>query len=141
MSHHATVDGMSTIDRRWQYVRGFDKLYCVSNDGLVRRMDKVGDGFIKSFLNRKVNGYLKVTLSKDNHCYNRLVHRMVAEAFVPNPHNLPEVLHIDHNKMNNNASNLKWGTKIFVLMNSTGKENRIKTFMAQLQNTDKLLRQ
>lgn len=50
-----------------------------------------------------------VGLSKDEGgVFNALVHRLVAEAFIPNPDNLPEVDHIDNNPQNNNVNNLQW---------------------------------
>lgn len=58
----------------------------------------------------KSNGYCKVLLIKDGGRHNLSVHRLVADAFVKNPHNLPCVNHKDENKLNNTASNLEWCT-------------------------------
>ena len=58
----------------------------------------------------KSNGYYKVLLIKDGGRHHLLVHRLVADVFVKNPHNLPCVNHKDENKYNNNASNLEWCT-------------------------------
>lgn len=55
-------------------------------------------------------GYHFVALSKDNGYHNKLVHRLVAEAFIPNPNNYPCVNHKDGNKSNNSVSNLEWCT-------------------------------
>ena len=55
-------------------------------------------------------GYLVVDLYATNKRKTFLVHRLVAEAFVPNPHNFPCVNHKDENKRNNNADNLEWCT-------------------------------
>lgn len=54
------------------------------------------------------NGYLKVCLYKNNILYNFLVHRLVAEAFIPNPENKPCINHIDLDKTNNKVENLEW---------------------------------
>lgn len=54
------------------------------------------------------NGYKKVRISVNGKVYNRNVHRMIAETFIPNTNNLPEVNHIDGNKENNNINNLEW---------------------------------
>lgn len=53
-------------------------------------------------------GYLRVNLSKDKTVKRASVHRLVAEAFIPNPNNLPTVDHIDGNKLNNCVENLQW---------------------------------
>lgn len=57
------------------------------------------------------NGYLRVGLSKDGEQKMFLVHRLVAEAFLPNPEGLPVVNHKDGNPSNNNVSNLEWCTQ------------------------------
>ncbi len=53
-------------------------------------------------------GYLQVKLRKDGKWHYKRVHRLVAEHFIPNPNNLPQVNHIDGNKTNNNVNNLEW---------------------------------
>ena len=53
-------------------------------------------------------GYLQVKLRKDGKWYYKRVHRLVAEIFISNPDNLPQVNHIDGNKTNNTISNLEW---------------------------------
>lgn len=58
----------------------------------------------------KTHGYLYVTLFRDGKRYYLRVHRLVAEAFIPNPDNLPEVNHKDEDKTNNFAFNLEWCT-------------------------------
>lgn len=57
-----------------------------------------------------VAGYKRYDLTVDGKKYSRQVHRLVAEAFIPNPNNLPVVNHIDGNKLNNNINNLEWVT-------------------------------
>ena len=65
---------------------------------------------MKPYKNHK--GYLKVGLMKDGVYRKYRVHRLVAEAFIPNPNGCPEVNHIDGNKANNSFSNLEWVTSI-----------------------------
>ena len=82
----------------------YEDLYEVSDTGLVR--NKVSGKILKPLKNNR--GYLHVRLYKDGIGKFKLVHRLVANAFIPNPLNLPEVNHIDENKSNNNVDNLEW---------------------------------
>ena len=102
----------------WKPVRGYEDRYMVSNDGRVKSLDlyvnckggqRLSKGRIKP--QRKNNrGYVCVGLCKDNHTYNHLVHRLVAEAFIPNTEGKPQVNHIDGDLNNNCADNLEWVT-------------------------------
>ena len=108
------VNDMSEI---WKPIKNFEGLYEVSNLGRVRSLDRVvrnrsGYAVRKGKLIKEaaVSGkaYRKVGLWKNNMGTNVLVHRLVAEAFIPNPYNLPEVNHKDENPSNNCADNLEW---------------------------------
>jgi hypothetical protein len=79
--------------------------YEVSSLGQVRR----GDRILKTSDNQ--HGYNQVLLRKNNKSYSRKVHRLVGEAFLPNPDNKKEVDHIDRNKTNNVITNLRWATR------------------------------
>jgi|SRR5882672_1074700 len=100
----------------WKPVLGFENAYEVSNSGRVRSFDRMiqrGTTPFKSWgrllkLQADGDGYLKVALGRAN---QRRVHQLVAQAFLPNPFNLPELDHRDTHKINNHVSNLRWCTK------------------------------
>ena len=85
----------------WQPVKGYEGKYEVSSIGHVR---KAGGSEIGQWPNQL--GYMLVRLSGPRKMFR--VHRLVAEAFLPNPNNLPVVNHLDHDRQNNAASNLEW---------------------------------
>lgn len=80
------------------------------------------------------NGYLRVSLSNGNvkHKYF-LIHRLVAEAFIPNPYGLPQVNHIDRNKHNNCVNNLEWCTPLQNLNHSKVIEKAIKAKLTKVE--------
>lgn len=97
----------------WRPIKDFEGMYEVSNTGKVRGLDRVlrnGHIWIGKELAHsiKYDGYHKVTLMKDNKSYYYSVHRLVAEAFIPNPLGLPQVNHKDEDPANNNVDNLEW---------------------------------
>lgn len=105
----------------WKAVVGHEGLYEVSNLGNVRRLPTEGtvgtgnyarDGrILKSRKNNK--GYSLVDLWSNGKREQKLVHRLVAEAFIPNPDNLPEVNHKDENPSNCCLNNLEWCTHLY----------------------------
>lgn len=100
----------------WKDVVGYEGLYEVSNKGnvySVERMDALGRERGGRVLKPKYNnrGYLMVSLYKNGELKNRTVHRIVAEAFIPNPKGFLEINHKDENKSNNEFSNLEWCTR------------------------------
>lgn len=104
----------------WRPVRGFEGCYEVSNMGNLRSLDRIrraGNGHRK-YSGRQLkqrtfrNGYLGQHLSNGKGLKkNVLIHRIVVEAFIPNPCHLPEVNHIDENRANNRVENLEWVTR------------------------------
>lgn len=103
--------------------------YEVSNTGKVRSLNFNRTGKTKELKQTKINsGYLQVQLwkkgsEKSKYC---LVHRLVAEVFIPNPNNLPEVNHIDENKENNSVENLEWLSHPKNIIHGTGVERCAK---------------
>lgn len=90
----------------WKDVPGFEGRYMVSDDGYVFSL-RTGK-LLKP--NRKKTGYLEVTLAKNNRLTYRQLHRLIAEAFIPNPENKPQVNHKNGDKTDNRVCNLEWVT-------------------------------
>lgn len=100
----------TAIVEEWKDVVGYEGLYKVSNLGRVKSLKKNGvahDKLLRAFDLRGL-GYMSVRLSKDNKGKTHKVHRLVAQAFIQNPNNLPQVNHKDENKSNNFVYNLEW---------------------------------
>ena len=87
-------------------VKGFEGIYGITSCGKVWSYRR--QKFLTPFYNTK--GYLKVDLWKNGKVKQFFVHRLVAEAYIPNPDNLPQVDHIDNDKNHNYINNLQWLT-------------------------------
>ena len=112
----------------WKDIKGYEGLYQVSNMGKIKSL-KFSHGNKEKILkgNKEKFGYLVVTLYKNKGRKNFKIHRLVAETFIPNPKNLPQVNHIDGNKQNNRIDNLEW---------CTAKENTNHAHKTGLANND-----
>lgn len=114
---------MSNMQEVWKPINGFEDIYEVSNLGNVRN----ANGRIrKPFLIPK--GYLMVDLFRNYERTHARVNRLVAEAFIPNPENKPEVNHKNGDKADNRAENLEWSTK---------SENMLHAYRSGLQTKGK----
>ncbi len=100
---------LTDIDEIWKPIKGYEELYEISSFGRVRSLNYYCKGKHEILkLSAKPNTYLKVALRKDGKVKYYRVHRLVAEAFLPNPNNLPQVNHKDGNKQSNVLSNIEW---------------------------------
>lgn len=103
----------------WRAVDGLEGLYEVSNKGRIRSLDRIEtqkNGVKRPRKGRiiipalKKTGYLSIGFSIHCRVIYTSVHRVVAEAFIPNPHNYPCINHKDGNRQNNFVENLEWCT-------------------------------
>lgn len=107
------------MEEIWKDILGYEGIYQVSNLGNVKSLDRdyiAGNGSIRHisehFLKQSETqkGYLNVYLFNNGKRRTIPVHRLVAEAFIPNPDNKPQVDHINGDKKLNVVSNLRWAT-------------------------------
>lgn len=117
-------------------VKGYEGYYEVDCFGRVYSLDRVisvndnGRVYDKPVTAKvmrqtvKSNGYKSVTLTKGGKCKAFYIHRLVADAFIPNPGNLPMVNHKDEDKTNNFVENLEWCTNEYNVNYGTGKKRR-----------------
>lgn len=112
----------------WKNIEGYPN-YQVSNMGRVKRLStgyyRRTEKILKPQLQN--NGYLHIKLSQKDKTKCILVHRLVAQVFIPNPNNLPQVNHINENKTDNRVENLEWCTQKYNINYGNGISKRVKT--------------
>lgn len=118
----------------WKPIKDYEGLYEVSNYGRIRSLKRKAPHILKQCDNGY--GYLMVTLSKNGKQMTIKVHRLVAEAFIPNPENLPTVDHIDRNRKNNFANNLRWTNYLEQNNNKSGWGADVKTKVKCIETGD-----
>lgn len=107
----------------WKDIPGYSGRYQASNLGRIRSTDRTilkKDGVTESYKGKilkpfmSTGGYLYITIAKElNKFCPRRLHRVIAETFIPNPNNLPQVNHINENRTDNRVSNLEWCTNSY----------------------------
>lgn len=127
------------MEEVWKDIEGYEGLYQISNFGRVKSLPKPhknAHGYYltkEKILSPRVCGtqreYLSVALQRDGERKQIKIHRLVAQAFIPNPNNLPEVNHIDENKGNNKADNLEWCTRSYNVNYGSRIEKQRKTLI------------
>ena len=123
------------MEEVWRDIEGYEGYYQVSNLGRVKRLESfvysnVGCRIVRErilALKNERNGYKSVHLCKYGVRTRKRVHRLVAEAFIPNPERLPCVNHKDENTANNQAINLEWCSVAYNNNYGTHQERGLKT--------------
>ena len=116
----------------WRDISGYEGLYMVSNFGRVRSRygylsNLASDGKTRILKQGNTGRYMAVVLCKNKIKKMRLVHRLVAEAFIPNPNRYPIINHKDENPSNNHFNNLEWCTTKYNLSYGTAMIRRAKS--------------
>ena len=105
-------------------IEGYAGLYQISNHGNVKSLNKRKGRMLKN--TKDHFGYLRVNLYKDFKYKIHKVHRLVAQAFIPNPNNLTEINHKDEDKTNNKVDNLEWCTPKYNVNFGTAIQRRVE---------------
>ena len=115
------------IEERIITIKDID--YIVSSDGKIYSTNNRGRAKYHQEILQRLNadGYMQITVGKTGNRSQYRVHRMVAEAFIPNPDNLPEVNHKDNDRTNNCVDNLEWCTHVYNIQYSIDSGNHIST--------------
>ena len=142
---YRTVDYL--IGEEWRDVVGFEGMYKVSNMG--RCMSIRGKEPVLIFPQTNRAGYKRIAIHIRPFAGQYMVHRWVAEAFIPNPNNLPLINHKDENPANNHVDNLEWCTRLYnntygnalKKAHKTRIENGVTTFVYQFDLSGNLLKE
>ena len=103
----AELDGKSSIEI-WKDIEGYEGLYQVSDQGRIKSLPRKGTSGKILLPQKDKDGYCILILFKNGKHKNQKIHRLVAQAFIPNPDSLSEVNHINEDKTDNRACNLNW---------------------------------
>lgn len=110
----------------WKSIKNYENDYQISNYGRVKSLkNKSKHKILKEGYTTK--GYPQIVLCKNGNIKTYLIHRLVAETFIPNPNKLKEINHKDENKNNNHVNNLEWCTRIYNMKYGKVKEKISKS--------------
>lgn len=121
---------MNQIKEEWLEIAGYDGKYQVSNLGRVKSLFGK-ERILKSSISA---GYHQVVLCKNGKTKHHTIHRLVAETFIQNPDNLPQVNHKDENKENNCVENLEWCDPKYNINYGTARERTVKNMTGPMKS-------
>ena len=99
------------MSEEWRDIEGYEGFYQISNLGNVKSLTNRSNHKEEKILKLNTNGkYYLVNICKNTKKKTLLIHRLVAKAFIDNPNNLPQINHINGNKLDNRVENLEWCT-------------------------------
>jgi hypothetical protein len=113
---------MQKQTEQWRDINGYEGLYQASDEGRVKSLRFGKEKILKA--RDDGHGYFQVGLFKDGKQVFKRVHRLVAEAFLPNPNNYKEINHKDEDKTNNSVENLEWCDRKYNINYGTGVQRR-----------------
>ena len=129
----------------WRDIKEFEGLYQISNLGRVKSLSRevrANTCGIRTLQEKIITscksscGYMMVVLCKDGVRFNKTIHRLVAETFIPNPKALREINHKDEDKTNNCVDNLEWCNRVYNANYGTGVERCAKKKMKPVEMMD-----
>lgn len=121
------------MEEIWKDIKGYEGKYQVSNLGNVKSLNYNNTGKERILIpGKQTSGYLCVVLSKNGIHKTFTIHRLIAQTFINNTQNLPEVNHIDEDKTNNRVDNLDWCTAEY--NNNFGTRNERSMFTRIVNN-------
>ena len=136
------------MEEIWKDIPGYEGQYQVSNLGRVKSLDRFitqmnhgklitrrYPGKIFNLKPDNTTGYVAVVLHKDNVPTDYLVHRLVAQSFIPNPDNFPQVNHKDENTSNNCVDNLEWCTNSYNV-NYGSRNEKVRNSLKGIQRSE-----
>ena len=134
------------MEEHWKDIRGFDGRYQVSDKGRVKSLERVTqlNGRVRTEPEKIMaytlrSGYPTLILRKDGKKYSRQIHRLVADAFLPNQGNLPVVNHKDSDRTNNAVDNLEWCTQKHNVMWSSQRMRHPKSSYKESNSGEKYI--